>query len=178
MNAFACRPATIVSLCISAGIAISASAQEADSLEEIVVTGSYLYTGVDSPSPVSVVEGEDIMLEAPQDLMQYFFTNVPQNFSGDTGAQTGGQGQPRIRGGGRSAQINLRGIGDENTLTVLNGRRTINAVIDGQGLGPGARHQRHGAPHRHRPRRDPAGRRLRAVRLGPGGRRRQLHHQG
>ena len=107
--------------------------QEGDELEEIVVTGSYLYTGVDSPSPVSVVDGEDIRLEAPQDLMQYFFTSVPQNYSGDTSSQTGANGQPRLRGGGRSAQINLRGIGDENTLTVVNGRRTINSVIDGQG---------------------------------------------
>ena len=65
--------------------------------------------------------------------MQYFFTSVPQNYSSDTGSQTGPNGQPRLRGGGRSAQINLRGIGDENTLTVVNGRRTINSVIDGQG---------------------------------------------
>ena len=28
-------------------------------LEEIVVTGSYLYTGIDSPSPVTVFDGED-----------------------------------------------------------------------------------------------------------------------
>lgn len=111
----------------------TAYGQEGDELEEIVVTGSYLYTGVDSPSPVSVIDGEDIRLEAPQDLMQYFVTSVPQNYSGDTGQQTGTNGQPRVRGGGRSAQINLRGIGDENTLTVINGRRSINSVIDGQG---------------------------------------------
>ena len=111
----------------------TAYGQEGEELEEIVVTGSYLYTGVDSPSPVSVIDGEDIRLEAPQDLMQYFVTSVPQNYSGDTSAQTGANGQPRVRGGGRSAQINLRGIGDENTLTVINGRRSINSVIDGQG---------------------------------------------
>ena len=117
----------------SATWSVPATAQQGEELEEIVVTGSYLYTGVDSPSPVSVIDGEDIRLEAPQDLMQYFVTSVPQNYSGDTGAQTGGNGQPRVRGGGRSAQINLRGIGDENTLTVVNGRRSINSVIDGQG---------------------------------------------
>lgn len=117
----------------SAAWTIMAFGQEGDELEEIVVTGSYLYTGVDSPSPVSVIDGEDIRLEAPQDLMQYFVTSVPQNYSGDTGQQTGTNGQPRVRGGGRSAQINLRGIGDENTLTVINGRRSINSVIDGQG---------------------------------------------
>ena len=73
------------------------------------------------------------MLEAPSDLMQFFFSNVPQNYSGDNGSQTGANGQPRLRAGGRSANLNLRGIGDENTLTVLNGRRVISSVIDGQG---------------------------------------------
>ncbi|MFP6828250.1 MAG: TonB-dependent receptor, partial [Gammaproteobacteria bacterium] len=107
--------------------------QGTQTLEEVVVTGSYLYTGIDSPSPVSVIGGEDIMLEAPSDLMQFFFSNVPQNYSGDTGSQTGANGQPRLRAGGRSANLNLRGIGDENTLTVLNGRRVISSVIDGQG---------------------------------------------
>lgn len=122
-----------VGLLGTAMVVATAYGQEGEELEEIVVTGSYLYTGVDSPSPVSVIDGEDIRLEAPQDLMQYFVTSVPQNYSGDTSAQTGLNGQPRVRGGGRSAQVNLRGIGDENTLTVINGRRSINSVIDGQG---------------------------------------------
>ena len=100
-------------------------AQEAADLEEVVVTGSYLYTGVDSPSPVTVISGEDIMAEAPQDMLTYFFTNVPQNFSSDTGAQTAQNNQPRVRGSSRNATINLRGLGDENTLNVLNGRRTV-----------------------------------------------------
>ena len=123
----------MVVLFAAAMVGVTAYGQEGEELEEIVVTGSYLYTGIDSPSPVSVVDGEDIRLEAPHDLMQFFFTSVPQNYSSDTGAQAGPNAQPRLRGGGRSAQINLRGIGDENTLTVVNGRRTINSVIDGQG---------------------------------------------
>ena len=36
-------------------------------LEEIVVTGSYLYTGIDSPSPVSAISGEDMVAFAPPD---------------------------------------------------------------------------------------------------------------
>lgn len=78
--------------------------------------------------------GEDIRAAAPADLLTFFFDNVPQNFSGDIGAQTGTQGQPRVRGGGRNATLNLRGIGNENTLSVLNGRRTIAYPgVDGQG---------------------------------------------
>lgn len=45
----------------AAAVTTSASAQEADQgteLEEVVVTGSYLFTGLDSPSPVVVISGD------------------------------------------------------------------------------------------------------------------------
>ncbi|MFL2554633.1 MAG: TonB-dependent receptor plug domain-containing protein [Candidatus Rariloculaceae bacterium] len=133
MSRYPFLAATTLLLYSLTSLSVNAQTPDAGPLEEVVVTGSYLYTGIDSPSPVSVVDGEDIMVEAPHDLMQFFFSNVPQNYSGDTGAQTGSNSQPRLRGGGRSSNLNLRGIGDENTLTVLNGRRTIPSVIDGQG---------------------------------------------
>ena len=101
-----------------------AQEDEQPTLEEIVVTGSYLYTGVDSPSPVSVISGEDLVSFAPPDLASYFFDNVPQNYSSENSQQTQNQGQRRARSI-RNASINLRGLGDENTLVVLNGRRTI-----------------------------------------------------
>ena len=102
-------------------------------LEEIVVTGSYLYTGIDSPSPVTVFDGEDLVNFAPADLATFFFDNVPQNFSNDGISQTDASGMARSRAN-RNATINLRGLGDENSLTVLNGRRTIGyPVPDGTG---------------------------------------------
>ncbi len=109
--------------------AVSAGAQEAqdqaEALEEVVVTGSYLYTGIDSPSPVTVFSGEEMMFQANPDMLTFFFDNVTQNYSADIGAQTdfgGNMGARSIR----QASINLRGLGNENTLVVLNGRRTIN----------------------------------------------------
>ena len=102
-------------------------------LEEIVVTGSYLYTGVDSPSPVAVFDGEELVNYAPPDLATFFFDNVPQNFSNDSISQTDAGGMARSRAN-RNATINLRGLGDENSLTVLNGQRTIGyPVPDGTG---------------------------------------------
>ena len=102
-------------------------------LEEVVVTGSYLYTGVDSPSPVTVFSGEDIIEFAPPDLATFFFDNVPQNYTSDNIAQTDAEGMARTRSI-RNASINLRGLGDENSLAVLNGRRTIGyPVPDGTG---------------------------------------------
>ncbi len=103
---------------------VLAQDEQGDELEEVIVTGSYLYTGIDSPSPVSVHSGEDMVEFAPPDLATYFFDNVPQNFSSDNIAQTDAGGMARTRST-RVATINLRGLGDENSLTVLNGRRVV-----------------------------------------------------
>jgi iron complex outermembrane receptor protein len=112
---------------IAAAFSTTTLAQDdqAASLEEVVVTGSYLYTGVDSPSPVEVLSGEDMAAFAPPDLATFFFDNVPQNYSSEAINQTENDGQGRARSI-RNASINLRGLGEENSLVVLNGRRTIN----------------------------------------------------
>lgn len=128
------RLSVAIGLALGGSFAAAGALAQEEVLEEVVVTGSYLYSGVESPSPVTVLGGEDIRAAAPADLLTFFFDNVPQNFSEDIGAQTGENNQGRQRGGGRNATINLRGIGNENTLNVLNGRRTISApTIDGGG---------------------------------------------
>ena len=117
----------LLSALASAAAVTSVSAQEADQgaeLEEIVVTGSYLFTGLDSPSPVVVISGDDLVNTAPADLATYFFDNVPQNLSNQPVAQTENTGMSRDRAI-RTTSVDLRGIGPENTLVLLNGRRTI-----------------------------------------------------
>ena len=59
--------------------------EEAASLEEVVVTGSYLYTGADTPSPVSVISGEDMVGFAPPDLQSFFFDNDRLTLRGSWG---------------------------------------------------------------------------------------------
>lgn len=120
------RPRNLVVGSVLAALAVSVSAQEeAPALEEVVVTGSYLYTGVESPSPVTVFDGEELMFQANPDMLTFFFDNVTQNFSADIGAQTAANGNMGARSI-RNAEINLLGLGGENTLVLLNGRRTIN----------------------------------------------------
>ena len=115
----------IVGTCIVAlSLPLQAQEDQGVELEEIVVTGSFLYTGIDSPSPVSVISGEDMVAYAPPDLVSFFINNVPQNFEDDIGSQIENDGQSRARSD-RNATINLRGLGDMNTLVVLNGRRAI-----------------------------------------------------
>ena len=122
----------------SIGISL-AQAQDQDQdeqgaeLEEVVVTGSYLYTGVNSPSPVSVIPGEDLVSFAPPDLSMFFFDNFPQNFQTDIGSQIHNAGTSRTNSD-RNATINLRGIGEQNGLVVLKGRRVIShPAPDGTG---------------------------------------------
>ena len=56
----------IVGTCIAAlSLPLQAQEDQGAELEEIVVTGSFLYTGIDSPSPVSVLSGEDMVAYAP-----------------------------------------------------------------------------------------------------------------
>ena len=109
---------------VTSALAQDEQDEQGAELEEVIVTGSYLYTGIDSPSPVDIHSGEDMVEFAPPDLATYFFDNVPQNFSSDNIAQTDAGGMARTRSG-RVATVNLRGLGDENSLTVLNGRRVV-----------------------------------------------------
>ena len=93
-------------------------------LEEVVVTGSYLFNEVDSPSPVDVIEGERLFEVPASNLSDFFYYDVPQNFGAEQRRyQDGGSGNHRS--GARNTRINLRGLGSENTLVLLNGGRLV-----------------------------------------------------
>ena len=95
-------------------------------LEKITVTGTRIRGGV-SPSPVITIGSEQIQEEGFADLGEVI-RSVPQNFSGGQnpgvalGAETGagGNANQNITGG---SSLNLRGLGPDATLTLLNGRR-------------------------------------------------------
>ena len=93
-------------------------------LEEVVVTGSYLFNEVDSPSPVDVIQGERLFEVPASNLSDFFYYDVPQNFGAEQRRyQDGGSGNHRS--GARNTRINLRGLGSENTLVLLNGGRLV-----------------------------------------------------
>jgi iron complex outermembrane recepter protein len=83
-------------------------------VEEVVVTGSRMaYTGLSSPSPVTVLEESEINMRGVlrvEDLL----SSLPQALAGQ-GAAAG------IASG--TATVNLRGLGSERTLVLVNGRR-------------------------------------------------------
>ena len=99
-------------------------AQGEGELEEVVVTGSYLFNEVDSPSPVDVIGGERLFEVPASNLSDFFYYDVPQNFGAEQRRYQGG-GSGNHRSGARNTRIDLRGLGSENTLVLLNGGRLV-----------------------------------------------------
>ena len=104
----------------------TAATGSATDLATITVTGTRIRGGT-SPSPVITIGSEDIREQGFTDLGQVIRA-IPQNFSGGqnpgvaAGAETGPAGiaNRNVTGG---SSLNLRGLGADATLTLLNGRR-------------------------------------------------------
>ncbi|TPG48466.1 TonB-dependent receptor [Rhodanobacter glycinis] len=100
------------------------AAPAATNLQTVTVTGTRIRGG-STPSPVITIGSERIQEEGFTDLGEVA-RSVPQNFSGGQnpgvakGAGGGGPSNQNITGG---SGMNLRGLGPDATLTLLNGRR-------------------------------------------------------
>lgn len=100
------------------GVSVPATALGAESgraLEEIVVTGSRIQkANVTASSPVTQITGEDLQFSGitrVEDVLRY----LPQVYTEQsTGISNGGTG---------TATVNLRNLGPERTLVLVNGRR-------------------------------------------------------
>lgn len=90
----------------------------ADDQEEIVVTGTRLRG--ESPSPVTTISREEIAESGAATVTQ-LMRNLPQNFGGGPNETTrAGEGANNLLEG---SSINLRGLGADSTLILINGRR-------------------------------------------------------
>lgn len=122
------QSAVRVALGMSAGafavtIAPSALAQDsgaegAEPIEEIVTTGSRIKRAdLDSASPVTVVSQEDLQVTGVTDVGR-LLQRLPSMSGSPIGTTTN-------NGGNGSVQIDLRGLGAVRTLTLINGKRTV-----------------------------------------------------
>jgi iron complex outermembrane recepter protein len=89
---------------------------------DIVITGTRVATGNNSPVPVTVIQTETLINLRPTSLTESI--NVLPVFSGSRGqisnpSATGGVGG----GNGNASQLNLRNIGGTRNLVLLDGRR-------------------------------------------------------
>ncbi len=101
------------------------AAPAATNLQTVTVTGTRIRGG-STPSPVITIGSEQIKQEGFTDLGEVI-RSVPQNFSGgqNPGVLSGnlagaGNANQNLTGG---SSLNLRGLGADATLTLLNGRR-------------------------------------------------------
>jgi iron complex outermembrane recepter protein len=100
-------------------------------IEEITVTGTHIRGTKDSPSPVQVYTRADIDA-AGMITIQQFLQTLPQNFGGvseNTVSQLAGRSRTNNVVNGSAP--NLRGLGAEATLVLINGHRVAPGNYDG-----------------------------------------------
>lgn len=95
-------------------------------VEEVVVTGTRIQTsGMQTPTPVTAVSAEELSTAVPGSLIEGM-SQLPQFFGNQTANSPGSW---FTRGG--YGNLNLRGLGINRTLTLLNGRRMMPSTAFG-----------------------------------------------
>ena len=121
-----------VAIAIPAALAPAVYAQDGEEkerrLEEVVVTGSRIVQdGFQSPTPTTIMSIEEMQASAPQNVAD--FINQLPSVTGSTRPQNS---QALISSGEAGINtMNLRGIGNDRTLTLLDGQRSVPSVLGG-----------------------------------------------
>ena len=119
----ACGVAAVLALGVVNAQAEENSDEEADDVEEIVVTGSRL-RNVNPTSPLTVITSEDIK-KLGINSVEGIIRSLPQNFANQT--PTSAIDNSGSVGSLGTATANLRGLGADATLILVNGRRTASS---------------------------------------------------
>jgi iron complex outermembrane receptor protein len=115
------QSALITSIVVSSSISISASAaEETAKVERIEITGSRIQRqDMETASPVTVIDAAAIRAEG--------FTSVDELLQAQTSMAGAAVGSSTNNGADGIAQVDLRGMGSQRTLVLLNGRRMVNS---------------------------------------------------
>jgi iron complex outermembrane receptor protein len=116
------RRKAITSAIILASLSLQVAAQQAE-VEEVIVTGSYIRgTPLDAPSPVTTVDRTSIEAQGAAQIW-----DVIKNLEINSGSFTN-EGAGEGAGLSGTANVNLRNLGENSTLTLINGRRQVSAA--------------------------------------------------
>jgi outer membrane receptor protein involved in Fe transport len=116
-----------LALAPAAAFAADAVADGGNAVEEVIVTGSRLVTdGTRAPTPVTVVSADQLQKAAPRSVTDALL-QLP-NFKGSVSVQSQGTGTTSSNG---AAYLNLRGLGTQRTLVLVDGRRFVPASSAG-----------------------------------------------
>ncbi len=107
------------------GIAVSATAQEADKIDRVTITGSSIKRlDAETAFPITVIKADEFAKKG-MTTVEEVLSSLSMNQQTTVGA-----GNVGTESGGKSS-ANLRGLGDGRTLVLLNGRRLANHPYDG-----------------------------------------------
>ena len=110
--------------------ASQAAVNDSSRQSEIIVTGSRIRGGP-ATSPVTTISRRDAERAGQTDLGQ-IIRDIPQNFSGGQNPTIAGPGQGGTQNGTGSSALNLRGLGPDASLTLINGHRVaFDAIYQG-----------------------------------------------
>lgn len=114
-----------------AGEATSSGAEGATELDEVTVTGSRIrnVSGMDTPTPVTALAVDEILTMSPVSVTDAL-VQLPQ-FAGSATAENFGSPTNNFFSSPGGGSLNLRGVGSNRTLTLLDGRRMPPASIFG-----------------------------------------------
>jgi iron complex outermembrane recepter protein len=105
----------------------SSDSKTSPELQEIVVTGTRIAgTGYDSPTPVTSVTAEQLNLAAPQGLSASL-SQLPQLQASSTSTNPGSSSAGSVG----IEVLNLRNLGAQRTLTLLDGQRPVPSTAIG-----------------------------------------------
>jgi iron complex outermembrane recepter protein len=107
--------------------ALTGEAAGNEQFEEILVTGTYIRGAAQLPMPVLTVTREDLA-RTPYSRIEEVFQSLPQNLA-DVGP-TVGEGASAVATDNQelATGIDLRGLGPQSTLVLLNGQRSAGSV--------------------------------------------------
>ncbi|HEX3913401.1 MAG TPA: TonB-dependent receptor [Steroidobacteraceae bacterium] len=115
-------------LAVSGASAVAYAATDPDQIDEVVVTGTRISRSdnVQSPTPVVDLSAEELLNAAPQgtfygliDLPQFFGSSGPQGFIG-------------LQTGSAQARLDLRNLGSQRLLVLIDGRRVAPSDANGE----------------------------------------------
>ena len=111
--------------------AAPALAQNQPDIEEVVITGSFIRgSALDAPSPVTVVDRTSIEAQGASAIWDVI-RNLEINQGSNTSVAGTNQDASQLAG---TASVNLRNLGTNSTLTLINGKRfTPAAVVSSSG---------------------------------------------
>src|SRR5262249_51690605 len=96
---------------------------EAITLQEVVITGTLIRGGI-TPSPTIQLD-RDTFTRAADTTVADAISHLTQNFGGGANVlPQGSPGREQQFNSGYGSGLNLRGLGSDATLVLLNGRRT------------------------------------------------------